>query len=129
MPMHRYSSAAYVSRGVPRLYETGKYVEDSGVHLQDLTKCVTLFRLRDRLASSANDIRQQWHNPEGTRTRHFLVVEILPPELFVWRFSTPIPKDADGFVKLNSFRERKKDLRRGGEIRFHSKCDYLFISE
>jgi Rps23 Pro-64 3,4-dihydroxylase Tpa1-like proline 4-hydroxylase len=89
----------------PILYETGKFVEDSGVHVQDLAKYATL--LRDRLASRADDIRRQWQNPEGTRTRHFVVDDLLPPELCMAAFDA-FPKDANEFVKLNSFRERKK---------------------
>jgi Rps23 Pro-64 3,4-dihydroxylase Tpa1-like proline 4-hydroxylase len=87
------------------LHETGKIIEDSGVHVQDLAKYATL--LGARLASSADDIRQQWRNPGGTRTRHFVVDDILPPELCMAVFNA-FPKDADGFVKLNSFKERKK---------------------
>jgi hypothetical protein len=73
--------------------------------VQDLAKYVTL--LGDRLASSADDIRQQWRNPGGTRTRHFVVDDILPPELCAAVFNA-FPTDAHGFVKLNSFKERKK---------------------
>jgi Rps23 Pro-64 3,4-dihydroxylase Tpa1-like proline 4-hydroxylase len=73
--------------------------------MQDLSKYVTL--LRNRLASSAGDIREQWHHPEGTRTRHFVVDDMLPLELCMAAFNA-FPKDANGFAKLNSFRERKK---------------------
>jgi Rps23 Pro-64 3,4-dihydroxylase Tpa1-like proline 4-hydroxylase len=73
--------------------------------MQDLSKYVTL--LGNRLASSADDIRKQWQHPEGTRTRHFAVDDILPPELCMAAFNA-FPKDADGFAKLNSFKERKK---------------------
>ena len=73
--------------------------------MQDLSKYVTL--LRNRLASSADDIRKQWQHPEGTRTRHFVVDEVLPPELCMAAFDA-FPKDANGFVRLNSFRERKR---------------------
>jgi Rps23 Pro-64 3,4-dihydroxylase Tpa1-like proline 4-hydroxylase len=73
--------------------------------MQDLSKYVTL--LENRLASSTDDIRKQWQHPEGTRTRHFVVDDILPPELCVAAFNA-FPRDANGFVKLSSFRERKK---------------------
>jgi Rps23 Pro-64 3,4-dihydroxylase Tpa1-like proline 4-hydroxylase len=89
----------------PILYETSNFVENSGVHVQDLAKCVTL--LGDRLTRSADDIRQQWQHPEGTRTRHFVVDDILPPELCTAAFNA-FPKNANGFVKLSSFKERKK---------------------
>jgi Rps23 Pro-64 3,4-dihydroxylase Tpa1-like proline 4-hydroxylase len=73
--------------------------------MQDLSKYVTL--LGNRLASSADEIRKQWQRPEGTRTRHFVVDDILPPELCMAAYNA-FPKDADGFAKLNSFKERKK---------------------
>jgi Rps23 Pro-64 3,4-dihydroxylase Tpa1-like proline 4-hydroxylase len=72
--------------------------------MQDLSEYVTL--LRNRLAGSADDIRRQWRHPEGTRTRHFVVDDVLPPQMCSAAFAA-FPKDAGGFLRLNSFRERK----------------------
>jgi Rps23 Pro-64 3,4-dihydroxylase Tpa1-like proline 4-hydroxylase len=89
----------------PALRELPRLSNDSGGDMQDLSKYVAL--LGNRLASSADDIRKQWQRPEGTRTRHFVVDDILPPELCMAAYNA-FPKDADGFAKLNSFKERKK---------------------
>lgn len=63
--------------------------------------------LTARLQNAAKDIREQWENPEGTRTRHFFVDDLLPDETCDSVYKA-FPGDADGFFNRESFRERKR---------------------
>lgn len=55
------------------------------------------------------DIIKQWNNPQGTHTRHFVVDNLLPPELAQEIYSA-FPRNAEGFFDRASFREKKKTL-------------------
>jgi Rps23 Pro-64 3,4-dihydroxylase Tpa1-like proline 4-hydroxylase len=60
-----------------------------------------------RLNEDAVTIRQQWLAPAGTKTRHFVVDNLLPEE-FCNKIYQSFPKDGDGFFSRQSFREKKK---------------------
>ncbi|MFJ2712447.1 2OG-Fe(II) oxygenase [Pseudomonas sp. NPDC087346] len=62
-----------------------------------------------RLDELAPDIQRQWHNPEGTHTRHFLVDALLTDEMAQSIYDA-FPRNADGFFDRQSFREKKKTL-------------------
>jgi hypothetical protein len=55
------------------------------------------------------DIKLQWMHPKGTNTKHFFVDNLLPMEMCHEIYNS-FPKDANGFLKLKSFREKKKLL-------------------
>ena len=52
-------------------------------------------------------IQRQWNAPEGTRTRHFVVDDLLPTEVTQLIYDA-FPKDANGFFNRESFREKKR---------------------
>lgn len=60
-----------------------------------------------RLNEAAADIRQQWANPTGTPTRHFVVDNVFPVELCAEIYNA-FPKSGDGFFNRESFREKKR---------------------
>lgn len=61
----------------------------------------------DRLSSQSSQIKDSWNNPQGTATRHFVVDDLLPPELAEQIYNA-FPKDAQGFHSRKSFREKKR---------------------
>jgi Rps23 Pro-64 3,4-dihydroxylase Tpa1-like proline 4-hydroxylase len=70
-------------------------------HLKELTEMV-LTKTRAQRA----DLREQWLHPEGTRTRHLVIDDVLPTELCNAAYRA-FPRDGKGFVRRKSFRERK----------------------
>ncbi|MVV48541.1 2OG-Fe(II) oxygenase [Pseudomonas sp. PB120] len=62
-----------------------------------------------RLDEVGADIQQQWSNPEGTHTRHFVVDELLTDKM-AQEIYDAFPRNADGFFDRQSFREKKKTL-------------------
>lgn len=63
--------------------------------------------LEEKLDEYRNSIQQQWNNPEGTTTKHFVIDDVLPEEICKNIYRN-FPRDANGFFNLDSFRERKK---------------------
>ncbi|MCU7215096.1 2OG-Fe(II) oxygenase [Pseudomonas sp. VE 196-7] len=63
----------------------------------------------NRLDELSADIQQQWNNPDGTHTRHFVVDGLLTAEMAQNIFDA-FPRNADGFFDRQSFREKKKTL-------------------
>ncbi|GLK88338.1 2OG-Fe(II) oxygenase [Pseudomonas turukhanskensis] len=60
-----------------------------------------------RLDESAEAIREQWENPTGTHTRHFVVDDLLPVDVARQIYDS-FPKDGNGFFSRESFREKKR---------------------
>ena len=60
-----------------------------------------------KLDDCADSIRQQWANPEGTSTRHFVLDELLPGDVAQSIYES-FPKDGNGFFNRESFREKKR---------------------
>src|SRR5690606_6814576 len=60
-----------------------------------------------KLENQRNAIKQQWANPTGTRTRHFVVDDFLP-EPTARQIYDAYPKNGDGFYDRESFREKKR---------------------
>jgi Rps23 Pro-64 3,4-dihydroxylase Tpa1-like proline 4-hydroxylase len=69
--------------------------------LEELTQTV-LTKIRDQ----RSHLQQQWLHPEGTRTHHFVIDNLLPTELcdVIYR---AFPRDGNGFFSRESFREKK----------------------
>ncbi|MFZ4968126.1 2OG-Fe(II) oxygenase [Pseudomonas gingeri] len=63
----------------------------------------------ERLTALSADIQNQWNNPEGTHTRHFIIDELLSNEM-AQQIYDAFPRNADGFFDRQSFREKKKTL-------------------
>src|SRR5450830_1256250 len=63
----------------------------------------------DRLEGCRADIQDQWNNPQGTHTRHFVIDGLLPEEIALDIYAA-YPRNADGFLDQQSFREKKKTL-------------------
>ena len=61
----------------------------------------------NKLLESSITIKEQWLSPKNTNTRHFYIDELLPEDLSQLIYDA-FPKDAEGFHKLKSFREKKK---------------------
>jgi len=60
-----------------------------------------------RIAECASESREQWANPAGTQTRHFVIDDLLPGAL-MGEVSSSFPRDEIDWVQRSSFRERKK---------------------
>jgi Rps23 Pro-64 3,4-dihydroxylase Tpa1-like proline 4-hydroxylase len=60
-----------------------------------------------RLGALREDIVAQWRSPQGTRTRHFVVDDLLPDAVRNQIFAA-FPRDGDGFFSRDSFREKKR---------------------
>lgn len=60
-----------------------------------------------KLESEAVSISQQWNNPVGTATRHFVIDDFLPQAIATEIYDA-FPKDGDGFHNRESFREKKR---------------------
>lgn len=67
-----------------------------------------------RLEEAKDELRAQWGNPEGTKTRHFVLEEVLPEEI-ARTFAAAFPVDGAGFNDRSSFREHKKTLAKLGK--------------
>lgn len=63
--------------------------------------------IQGRLEQGKDSLIQQWLNPSGTRTRHFVIDDLLPKALCKDIYNA-FPKDGRGFFDRKSFRERKK---------------------
>jgi Rps23 Pro-64 3,4-dihydroxylase Tpa1-like proline 4-hydroxylase len=61
----------------------------------------------DRLETDRRLIETQWNHPEGTGTRHFVVENLLPPEIAKTAYDA-FPRDGNGFFSRDSFREKKR---------------------
>lgn len=67
-----------------------------------------------RLEQAEAELIAQWRNPKGTRTRHFVLENVLPEEV-ANEIERAFPKDGAGFEDRDSFRERKKTLAQLGK--------------
>jgi Rps23 Pro-64 3,4-dihydroxylase Tpa1-like proline 4-hydroxylase len=63
--------------------------------------------LMAKLNNSADSITTQWAKPEGTKTRHFFIDDLLPATVCRDIYEA-FPKYGDGFFERESFRERKR---------------------
>lgn len=64
-------------------------------------------RIISKLQASANAIRTQWKNPQGTQIRHFFIDDLLDVENCRSIYEA-FPKDGNGFFNRDTFREKKK---------------------
>ena len=63
--------------------------------------------LLSKLNASCESIKNQWEKPQGTRTRHFCVDNLLPNDI-CGNIYNAFPKDGKGFFNRESFREKKR---------------------
>jgi Rps23 Pro-64 3,4-dihydroxylase Tpa1-like proline 4-hydroxylase len=70
-------------------------------HLQELTQMVLT-----KIRSQQSQLRQQWLHPEGTRTHHLVIDNLLPADLCDAAYRA-FPRDGNGFFRRKSFREKK----------------------
>lgn len=68
---------------------------------QDLT-----LKIEAKIESCRDSIIDQWNNPSGTTTRHFVIDDLLP-ELVCQEIYNAFPTKGKGFITKSSFRERK----------------------
>lgn len=66
-----------------------------------------------RIDEAEADLKAQWTNPTGTRTRHFVLENVLPDDV-AHAIHDAFPRDGEGFADRSSFRERKKTLAQLG---------------
>lgn len=67
-----------------------------------LSKIIT-----DRIVADATTLNHEWSNPKGTKTKHFIIDDLLPPDIANNIFQA-FPKRDAKWSQRNSFRERKK---------------------
>ncbi|WKL57283.1 2OG-Fe(II) oxygenase [Asticcacaulis sp. ZE23SCel15] len=63
--------------------------------------------IRDALPRNRDGLMQQWQNPQGTTTRHFILDNLLPAA-DAHRIHEAFPRDGDGFFNRDTFREKKR---------------------
>jgi len=63
--------------------------------------------LLEKIKSSSTSIKKQWENPVETKTRHFIIDELLEPTTCQSIYDA-FPKDGNGFFNRESFREKKR---------------------
>jgi Rps23 Pro-64 3,4-dihydroxylase Tpa1-like proline 4-hydroxylase len=61
----------------------------------------------EKLEINRDLILQQWQSPQGTRTRHFVLDDLLPVAI-AHQIYDAFPKTGDGFHDRESFREKKR---------------------
>jgi Rps23 Pro-64 3,4-dihydroxylase Tpa1-like proline 4-hydroxylase len=71
-----------------------------------MKKKITLQIIRS-IKSSKKTARYQWLNPEGTKTRYFVIDNLIDKDICQMIF-TAFPKDGKDFQSIKSFKERKK---------------------
>lgn len=64
-------------------------------------------QLLNKIQLSADTIQKQWSSPVGTKTRHFVIDDLLP-QVTCEEIYNAFPKDGNGFFNRESFREKKK---------------------
>jgi Rps23 Pro-64 3,4-dihydroxylase Tpa1-like proline 4-hydroxylase len=64
-------------------------------------------QLINKIRSSAKASKSQWLNPDGTKTRYFVIDNLLDKDT-CQKIYAAFPKDAKNFQNLQSFKERKK---------------------
>ena len=60
-----------------------------------------------KLSLNRSSIISQWTNPVGTKTRHFILDDLLP-KADIDEIYNAFPRDGDGFFNRESFREKKR---------------------
>jgi Rps23 Pro-64 3,4-dihydroxylase Tpa1-like proline 4-hydroxylase len=75
-----------------------------GMDVKEITALIV-----DRLEGCREHILGQWSNPQDTHTRHFVIDGLLPEEI-AHAIYDAFPRNADGFLDRQSFREKKKTL-------------------
>ena len=60
-----------------------------------------------KLDDERETILEQWNNPTGTSTRHFILDGLLPPDVAEAAYMA-FPRDGHGFFSKESFREKKR---------------------
>ena len=61
----------------------------------------------EKILSNKDSLLNEWNNPQGVRTKH-LIIENLLPERLCKNIYDLFPSNLEGFHFRNSFRERKK---------------------
>ena len=61
----------------------------------------------EKIRANRLSIHNQWMNPVGTKTRHFVIDELLEPSICQAIYEA-FPRDGNGFSSRESFREKKK---------------------
>lgn len=60
-----------------------------------------------KLESCKSSILHQWQNPIGTKTKHFVIDNLLP-DVLCKEIYAAFPREGNGFFSRSSFREKKK---------------------
>ncbi|WAC48349.1 2OG-Fe(II) oxygenase [Asticcacaulis sp. SL142] len=63
--------------------------------------------IRDALIRNRDGLIRQWQKPHGTKTRHFILDDLLPTA-DAHRIHEAFPRDGDGFFNRDTFREKKR---------------------
>lgn len=63
--------------------------------------------IASKIERSRESIIEQWNNPLGTKTRHFIIEDLLP-DAICDKIYDAFPKNGRGFFTRESFREKKR---------------------
>lgn len=66
-----------------------------------------VLKIIEKLDTDRNSLSEQWNNPRGTKTRNFVVDNLLP-KADAKKIYEAFPRNGDGFFDRESFREKKR---------------------
>jgi Rps23 Pro-64 3,4-dihydroxylase Tpa1-like proline 4-hydroxylase len=75
--------------------------------LKMVSKKDLILMIHQKLESSSGLIREQWSKPNGTKTRHAVIDNLLDPRICHEVYNA-FPLDTKNFYSMKSFRERKR---------------------
>ena len=74
---------------------------------KNTTKEYFVRKIMEKLEANRKPIKEQWENPTGTKTKNFVVDDLLPKE-DATNIYKAFPRNGDGFFDRESFREKKR---------------------
>jgi Rps23 Pro-64 3,4-dihydroxylase Tpa1-like proline 4-hydroxylase len=88
--------------------QVGSNKREQNLKVKEMTNQESLtLLLVDKFQASVESIKTQWANPIGTKTRHFVIDDLLDLNICQSIYNA-FPKDGNGFFNRKSFREKKK---------------------
>ena len=64
--------------------------------------------IKTKILNEKENIIEQWENPQGTSTKHFIVDNLIP-ETKAYEVYNAFPRDGKGFFSRETFRESKRN--------------------
>jgi Rps23 Pro-64 3,4-dihydroxylase Tpa1-like proline 4-hydroxylase len=75
--------------------------------MENKQHCELIKLIQKKIEKNSDFICEQWKNPIGTKTRHFILDDFLPNNIAMSIYNS-FPKSGEGFRSTKTFREKKK---------------------